>query len=442
MAATGAEWTVIKTDDLSEWSDPGRWWRVENGVFIADSEGGNSLPKIHYLEWKGSAGHDLELSLEYRILAKSPQDAGVNFRVERPHGGNLNNLPSYQAELDTCNLHGTKQSIRDGKLFGHIHDGKRTHMFKRNLVSTGHPGGRISTRPLPQKFVPARVFRKPPGWNVCRVVAAGGHVQLFLNGALANEIHDRDPKNRPAGDGIALQYRPNDGYRFEIRNLKFRPVSPTAAMKTPPPASVKAASALAQAGKLAEAADMLEQLFAGNPKSMDTMGGLGLATLYAALGDEEKHRRICETFFRAYAKSGKPADRERPAKAYLLFPKAGDSALLAKAMAGARHAVKVGKGSMPVWFELTLGMTQYRTGDHAAALKSFTRPLRGKHAAQRIPAKAFSAMANFKRGNTARARQLLAQAESDFRAFRGTDPVWADLHAIQLAIDEAKELIR
>ena len=47
--ANAAEWREVPTD-LSEWSDSGNWWRVEDGVFIADSKGGKSLPKIHYLE--------------------------------------------------------------------------------------------------------------------------------------------------------------------------------------------------------------------------------------------------------------------------------------------------------------------------------------------------------------------------------------------------------
>lgn len=446
--ASAAEWTNVKTDNLSEWSDPGEWWRVENGVFIADSKGGKTLPKFHYLEWNGSTGKDFELSLEYRITAKSPQDAGVNFRVERPHGKNLPNIPSYQAELDTCNLYSKQRVIRDGKLFGHIHDGKRIHMFKRNLVSTGHPGGRISTRPLRKKFVPGQAFRKPPEWNHCRVVAVGEHIQLFLNGVLANEIYDRDPKNRSTGEGIALQYRPNGGYRFEVRDLKFRPATSVPPKASPTPAStqttgsVKQATAMAQAGDLAGAAQMLDQVFTAKPAAMDTLGGLGLATLYAALGEKEKHRQFCEKFFRAYAKRWKAPEKERPAKAYLLFPGANDPALLQKAMTGARHAVKVGRGSMPVWFELTLGMGQYRSGDYADALKSFTRPLKGKHAAQRIPAKAFSAMATFKQNDAAKARQLLSQAEAEFGSFKRNNPPWNDILGAKLAIGEAKELIQ
>jgi len=437
-----AEWNVVEAD-LSEWSDPGKWWRTENGVFIAESKGGKTLPKIHYLEWKGSTGKDFELSLEYRITAKSPQDAGVNFRVERPHAKNLPNLPSYQAELDTCNLYSKQRFIRDGKLFGHIHDGKRSHMFKRNLISSGHPGGRISTKPLPKKFVPAQAFRKPPEWNHCRVVAVGGHIQLFLNGVLANEIHDRDPKNRSTGEGIALQYRPNGGYRFEVRDLKFRPMaaSSTAGRLSGGELSVERAHALATAGKHAAAAEMLEEVFTADPSAMSTMGGLGLATLYAALGEREKHHAFCERFFAKYAKRKWGEHAERPAKAYLLFPGADDPALLRKADEATRWSLKKG-GHMRIWFELTRGMAQYRTGDLTGAMKSFRQPLNGKHAGQRILARAYGAMVAFKQGNSAQASKLLAEAERESEKAARSKQNWNDVITAKIAIGEARKLIR
>ena len=220
--AQSAEWKNIPTDP-SAWSDPDRWWRVENEVIIAESKGGKNLPRLSYLQWKGSTGKDFELSLEYRIIAKAPQDAGVYFRVEQPLTLDDSSITGYQAELDTGIMYGNQKWVRDGKLFGHIHDAQRRHMFKRSLISTAHPDGRITTKPLSKNFVPGRVFRETPAWNHCRVVVVGERLQLFLNGVLANEIIDRDPKKQSTGDGIALQYRPNGGYRYEVRNLKFRP---------------------------------------------------------------------------------------------------------------------------------------------------------------------------------------------------------------------------
>lgn len=444
IGSATADWTIIKADNLDEWSDPGRWWKTENGMFVAESAGGQSLPKFHYLEWNGSTPKDLELSLEYRIIATAPQDAGVCIRVERPHAKDLGALPGLQAELDTGYLYDNKWLIKQGKLFGHIHDGKRVHMFKRALISTAHPDGTITTKPLPGGFDPRNVFKKPPEWNNCRIVAVGEHVQLFLNDVLANEIYDHDPKARSNGDGIALQYRPNGGYRFEIRNLKFR-----AATKATPPASPQpspgaevSAIDLALAGDYSGAARSMEKEFAADPAAFDTVSGLGLAALYSAAGEKEKHRQFCEQFFAKYSDWKTPSDASRPAKAYSLFPGADDPVLSKKAEAAARHAVENGRGGIRVWYELTLAMVQYRKGDFAGAEESLKNPLQSNRAPQKIPARAFAAMIAYKQGQIQNARRLLGAAEGHFRNADRSKFNWNDVVAAQIAIDEAKALIR
>ena len=227
FAQSDTDWKPINVSGLTEWSDPGKWWTEQDGVVVAESKGGKDLPQWHYLNWNGSLAGDFELKLEYRIEAEQPQDAGVNFRVEAPPKPNAKgNLIGYQAELDTANLYSKQKFIRQGKLFGHIHDGKRGRMFQRGNRVTIEPDGSETAQPLKKKFQPAKVFRKPPAWNECHIVVKGDLIQLYLNGQLANEIIDRDPKQKSTGDGIALQFRPTDAYRFEVRNLMYQPLKP------------------------------------------------------------------------------------------------------------------------------------------------------------------------------------------------------------------------
>ena len=215
--AAPPDWTVVKADNLSEWSDPSEWWKAENGMIVAESKGGQNLPKVHYLGWNGSIKGDFEVRLDYRITSSAPSDAGMNFRVERPFK-QAPNLPSYQAELDTCNLHG----VSNGKLFGHIHDGKRSRMFPRNTKVVINADGTEKKEQFGTTFDPVKVFKAPPEWNECLVRVVGEKVELFLNGVLANEINDGDEQKRPWGDGIALQFRPSENARFEVKDLKYR----------------------------------------------------------------------------------------------------------------------------------------------------------------------------------------------------------------------------
>ncbi|QDU08778.1 DUF1080 domain-containing protein [Gimesia aquarii] len=220
---TPGNWQSISVDGLDEWSDPGKWWSSEKGVIVAESVGGKSLPKIHHLIWDGKLKDNFEFRLEYRIISSAPQDAGVYFLVDRSRKVNKKgNLAGYQAELDTANLYSTNRWQREGKLFGHIFDGKRHRMFKRGNRVRIEANGTEKIKPLPQSFQATKVFRKPPEWNNCLVRVKGDMVQLYLNGNLANEIVDRVVAKRPSGDAIALQFRPNGAYRFEVRRLKFR----------------------------------------------------------------------------------------------------------------------------------------------------------------------------------------------------------------------------
>ena len=214
---------------LDDWSDPGQWWSEKNGIVFAESKGGEGLPKWHYLLWNGSLSGDFELQLDYRILATAPQDAGVCFRVARSAGINENgNLAGYQAELDTAIQFAdqtTKKNeirfIRQGLLFGHIHDGKRQRMFKRNQTTTIDEDGKEAKQPFRNKFNPALVYLAPPKWNTCRIHVEGNRIRLYLNNVMANEIIDAG-KERSQGNAIALQFRPNKPYTFEVKDIKYR----------------------------------------------------------------------------------------------------------------------------------------------------------------------------------------------------------------------------
>jgi hypothetical protein len=178
------------------------------------------------LNWNGSIKGDFELSLKYRIKATEPQDAGICFRVEGP--GDFGNLSCYQAELDTAYLHGQKpiwkkgKLVNQAKLFGNIHNGKRSYMFWQGNKSIVNSKSNTVTTSLINPFSPKKNFVRPPGWNDVRIVSIGNHIQLFLNGELANEIIDNDSGSRSEGDSIALQFRPNGAYRFEVSDLKYR----------------------------------------------------------------------------------------------------------------------------------------------------------------------------------------------------------------------------
>ena len=97
---------------------------------------------------------------------------------------------------------------------------------------------------------------------------------------------------------------------------------------------------------------------------------------------------------------------------------------------------------MLVWFELTRGMAQYRTGNLDGAAKSFLRPSNGQHPAQRIAARAYGAMVAFKQNNPDRAHELLAEAEGESAKATQSTLNWNDALTAKIVIEEARNLIR
>ena len=105
---------------------------------------------------------------------------------------------------------------------------------------------------------------------------------------------------------------------------------------------------------------------------------------------------------------------DRAAKAYCLRPST-DQAALGQALRLARRAVEVGEDQtqMP-FYQLTLGMAEYRNGHFAAADPALlvADQTGGKIATVRGPARLFRAMSLFHQGQHDAARKLFAEAEA------------------------------
>ncbi len=214
-----SEWITIPTHSLDSWIQPAAWWSSQDGVIVAESDGGKGKPKVDYLLWSQEIEGEFEMELEYRILSKLPADAGICLKAESAKMTAWN-IPCYQVELDT----GPAFRQATGKNFGNIHDGKRRVMVLRNLTTRIDANGEKTEIPFKKEFDPQKVYRNPPEWNACHIRVTGDRVQVTINGTDAVQIIDEDVAERPRGNKIALQYRPGTANRFELRGLKYRKI--------------------------------------------------------------------------------------------------------------------------------------------------------------------------------------------------------------------------
>ena len=60
------------------------------------------------------------------------------------------------------------------------------------------------------------------GWNTCRIVAKGNHLQHYINGILMCDVTDDDTTNRKASGLIGLQMHAGHIMRVAFKNIKLK----------------------------------------------------------------------------------------------------------------------------------------------------------------------------------------------------------------------------
>ena len=60
------------------------------------------------------------------------------------------------------------------------------------------------------------------GWNTCRIVAKGTHLQHYINDVLMCDVKDDDATNRKASGLIGLQLHAGHIMKIEFRNIRLK----------------------------------------------------------------------------------------------------------------------------------------------------------------------------------------------------------------------------
>jgi WD40 repeat protein/serine/threonine protein kinase len=202
------------------------------------------------------------------------------------------------------------------------------------------------------------------------------------------------------------------------------------------------------AGRTQDALVHLVRLSTANPE--DTLLSLKVAALQVWFGQDKEYAETCARALEYARGSSVPATAERMAKICCLRP-SEDSSRRQSALALARQAVKLGKNDpfLP-WFQITLGMAEYRSGNDAAADKALRAAAEaGKNNSYLADLAAFyRAMSLFRQGKTDEARKLARAAAANMKPLPKDDknPLAGDAGhddlILWLAYKEAKTLIQ
>ena len=199
-----------------------------------------------------------------------------------------------------------------------------------------------------------------------------------------------------------------------------------------------------------EAVETFESVREANPGAIESIDGLRIAVVYAKLGDVDVHEDHIRWLIGQFPQPELATDADRAVKGYIVFSEADDPELLAYARELAVYATDaagaVGEEEYMGFFNITRGIAEYRLGNYEEASEWVAKSAQDPSKYIRGLALVYYAMAEHQRGNVEEAADIFTRAEHVVAELPepGTEEYleeWTDTLFIQLAYDEAQELM-
>ncbi|TKK71858.1 DUF1080 domain-containing protein [Ilyomonas limi] len=207
---------------LAGWKGDTAVWRVEDGTIIGEITPASTPLKTNtFLIWEGGTPSDFELTWEYRISPKG--NSGVQYRSEEvqdvPYA-----LRGYQFDIDGANTY-TGQNYEERARAIIAFRGQKVTLpavtepvnvlAKNNVWSPSVVTDSLGS----QDSLKAQIH---DGWNSCRIVAKGNHLQHYVNDVLMCDVTDNDTTNRKMKGLLGLQVHVMPTMKVEYRNIRLK----------------------------------------------------------------------------------------------------------------------------------------------------------------------------------------------------------------------------
>jgi hypothetical protein len=217
--------------DLQGWEPSSNAWSVEDGAITAKLLPGSTIP-AHSLVWKGTVS-DFDLSCKSKLTPIGNSEHATLAIGFRSTAINPGRFTGYQAEMDLGNLRLTgldSESSLNGSLLYIVPppDKRITKVLalpgQRVVAHEGEVGNRqLNTQVVGSLGLDAefRALFKPREWNDYRVICAGNHIQIFVNGRQTVDVVDEG--NRPKS-GLLVFVVPDgrEPKTIQFKDIKLR----------------------------------------------------------------------------------------------------------------------------------------------------------------------------------------------------------------------------
>ena len=208
---------------LDNWKGDTALWSVRDGVLTGEETAVTSplLKANTFLIWQGGNPADFELEAEYRITEEG--NSGIQYRSELVEGV-PNGLRGYQMDIDGANTY-TGQNYEERKRCIIAFRGQKVTLPAVNESVQALAKNNVwSASKITASLGSADSLKSSinNGWNSCRIVAKGNHLQHYINNVLMCDVTDDDTTNRKASGLIGLQLHAGHIMKVEFRNIRLK----------------------------------------------------------------------------------------------------------------------------------------------------------------------------------------------------------------------------
>jgi hypothetical protein len=184
-------------------------WTVKDGLIHGQSDGGPES----YLGYTREEFGDFELKLEYRFLSDEA-NSGVQVRSRLPDEKSKR-LRGYHVDFGHVGIGHKVLGAWDW------HGSSRGDtLVNRGFSATFDKEGNRKITKIEGTLTPADVKKKD--WNEVHIVAKGDRMFFKINGKMASEVIDRDPKELIRKGYIGFQLHSGDDMIVQFRNIRVK----------------------------------------------------------------------------------------------------------------------------------------------------------------------------------------------------------------------------
>lgn len=215
--------SIFNGKDLSGWDGNPKLWSVKAGAIVGQTTAANPLKGNTFLIWTNGQTGDFELRLSYRITPNNTKgfaNSGIQYRSKVVDPANWV-VGGYQADFEAGNTY--SGILYEERMRGILAErGQKVTVKEAEGKVAKDVTGSVGNSAEIQAAI------KKADWNDYVIIAAGNHLQHFINGKPTVDVTDEAEAKAAKSGVLALQLHAGDPMTVEFKNIRIKTLSSAA----------------------------------------------------------------------------------------------------------------------------------------------------------------------------------------------------------------------